>query len=61
MLELAVVLLPFLEDLGELLVLGLQLLHLAQGLLFFLVFLRELLSELATEGHVLSEGLSVLV
>ena len=61
MLELAVVLLPFLEDLGELLVLGLQLLHLGQGLLFFLVLLRELLPELATEGHVLSEGLSVLV
>ena len=60
-LELAVVLLPFLEDLGQLLVLGFQLLHLGQRLLFFLVFLRELITELATEGFVLGEGLSVLV
>jgi len=60
-LELAVVLLPFLEDLGQLLILGFQLLHLGQRLLFFLVLLRELITELATEGFVLGEGLSVLV
>lgn len=61
MLELAVVLLPFLEDLGQLIVLGFQLLHLDEGLLFFLVLLRELITELAAEGFVLGEGLSVLV
>lgn len=61
MLELAVVLLPFLEDLGQLLILGFQLLHLRQRLLFFLELLRELITELATESFVLGEGLSVLV